>query len=223
MSGLGELGGLPGFVESGMQVSQGDIDQYVNYMVLNPVVSNVFVGTAIVGTSTQTKALVLINKALDYPRNLLYSVAGTNDIGGTWTVNGVDQFGKAVTEVKGFGTLASAGSAYGTQIFDSVTSGSFTFAVGSAGNGSAQLGVGTVGTSVWFGLPCKIGGTSDVKGVTWINNGAGTSINGGTVGAYVDATRHAFRGTNGIAITDVFVVQIKSTYDNTTKGTMCAL
>jgi hypothetical protein len=223
MSGLGEIGGLPGFPGAGAQVSQKDLDQYVEDQVFYPSVSGTFLASGTAGTSTQVKGASFVNNALDYPRNLLYGVAGSNNVGGTWAVTGYDQFGNYVTETAGFGTVATVGSVYGTQIFAKVLTGTFTFAAGSAGNGTPQLGVGTVGTSVYWGLPTKLGGSADVKTITWINNGVVTAVNGGTVGAYVDVARSAFRGTSGVAITDIYMVTVKSTYDNTGKGTMCGL
>lgn len=226
MSGLSELGELPGFAGGGAQVQQRDIDQYEIYTVLYPSVSATGIGTMAGGTNGQTKALVLINQYSDYPRNLMYSLVGTNDCGGTFTINGLDQFGSPVTESAGFGTVAAgtpAGSVYGTQVFAKVLSGSFTFAVGSAGSGSARVGFGTIGTSTYFGLPSRIGGSTDVKTITWINNGAVTAVNGGTIGAYVNVAQHAFRGTSGVAITDIYNVTFKPTFDNAGKGTMANL
>lgn len=230
MSGLGAH--FPGFGPgySG-QVAQNDIDQYYRTTVDNPVVSNTWVGTAAGGTSGQSKALVLINKYLDHPRNLLYSVVGTNDVGGSWTIKGADQFGSAITETVGFGTAAAgtpAGSAFGTAIFARVDSGTFTFAVGSAGNGSAQLGVGTLSNgsaqSNWFGLLTKIAGTGDVKMISWVSSATPTTLNAGTAfGTLINTSTHSFQGTSGVATTDHYKVLTKSTYDNTTKGTMCAL
>lgn len=231
MSGLGELGGLPGFNTGGMQIQQKDEDQYNILSVDNPVVSNTWFGTMAGGTNAQTKALVKINQTADYPRNALYSVVGTNDVGGTFTINGVDQFGQAQTEVAGFGTAAAgtpAGSVFGTVIWAKILSGSFTFASGSAGNGSAQVGVGTVTSGTfqnnWFGLMSKIGGTGDVKLITWIANATTTTLNGGTaLGTLVNVARHAFQGTSGVATTDHYKVVYKPTFDNTGKGTQSAL
>ena len=223
MSGLSELGELYGFAQGGAQVQPKDIDEYNQYVVMYPTASGTYLASGTAGTSTQVKGAAFVNTVLDYPRNLLYGCAGSNNLGGTWAVTGLDQFGNYVTETAGFGTVASAGSVYGTQIFAKVLTGTFTFAAGSAGNGTPQLGVGTVGTSVYWGLPVKLGGSTDVKTITWVNNGAVTAVNGGTVGGYVDTTRHAFRGTSGVAATDIYAVIFKSTYDNAGKGTMAAL
>ncbi len=234
MSGLGEFGGLPGFVTAGNQVQVSDVDQLIDLGIDNPSVSNTWIGTAAGGTNAQTKALVLINKYCDWPRNLLYSVVGTNDVGGTWTVNGRDQFGNAVTETAGFGTKAMgtpAGSVFGTTIFSRVDSGTFTFAVGSAGNGSAQVGFGTLSNgsaqSNWFGLLTRIAGTNDVKALTWITTNTPTTLNGGTaLGTLVgydgngSLPYNAFQGTSGVAVTDHYKVFVKSTFNNIGRGNM---
>src|SRR5689334_14219542 len=98
MSGMGEIGGEYAFNVNARQVAQKDIDQYVWYEVDNPGVSNTWIGTMAGGTNGQTKPLVLINQNMDYPRNALYSLVGTNDVGGTFTINGIDQFGVQQTE-----------------------------------------------------------------------------------------------------------------------------
>lgn len=237
MSGLGELGELPGFTTAGASVQQKDIDQYDTISIDSPSVSNTWIGTAAGGTNAQAKALVLINAVCDYPRNLLYSVVGTNDVGGSWTVNGFDQFGSAVTETAGFGTSAAgtpAGSVYGTAVFAKVTNGSFTFAAGSAGNGSAQIGFGTNSNgsaqSNWFGLLAKLGGTSDVKTITWITTNTVTTLNKGTaLGTLVgyqgngSLPNSAFQGTAGVAITDHYKVIFKPTFDHIGRGPMANL
>ena len=232
MSGLGEQGGLPGFVTAGQQVQARDLDVIVDIGVDSPSVSNTWIGTAAGGTNAQAKALVIINQYTDWPRNLLYSVVGTNDVGGSWTVNGLDQFGNAITETAGFGTKAAgtpAGSVFGTAIFSKVTSGTFTFAAGSAGNGSAQLGFGTLSNgsaqSNWFGLLYRIKGTADVKNITWITTNTPTTLNGGTsFGTLVgfdgngSLPSNAFQGTSGVAVTDHYKVLLKPTFDSVGKG-----
>ena len=238
MSGLAELGEMPGFIPGmGGAVAPRDIDQYEQYAVDNPVVSNTWFGTMAGGTNGQTKALVQINQLADYPRNALYSLVGTNDCGGTFTINGYDQFGQYQTEVAGFGTVAAgtpAGSVFGTVIWAKIVSGSFTFAAGSAGNGSAQVGVGTVTNGSaqgnWFGLMSKIAGTSDVKSITWINNATTTTLNKGTsfgtlVGYQGNGSlpSSAFQGTSGVATTDHYRVVYRPTYDNNGKTPIAGL
>lgn len=227
MSGLGEHN--PGFTFAKKQVAANEIDQYtrINTGILS--ISSTWVGTAAGGTSTQAKALVLINTLLDYPRNLLYSCVGTSDMGGTWVVNGYDQFGQPITETVANGTVAAGTPAFavaGTKIFAKVTSGTFTVATGAVGAGSARLGVaiGTAGTTAFkLGLLTKIASTLDVKAITWVKENVPTTLNGGTIGAYVDATNHAFTGTSIMAGTESYSVLVKPTFDNLGKANLAAL
>lgn len=216
MSGLKQYDAA--FAFSGAQVTPDEIDEYRQYVVANPSISATWVGTAAAGTSTQAKALVLINKNLDYPRNLLYSVVGTNDVGGTWTVNGKDQFGAVITESVGSGTVAAGTPAFatsGTKIFAQVTSGTFQFATGSAGNGSARIGVAVAAAgTAKFGLPDKIAAVTDVKSISWSKELVQTTLNGGTVDStLVNVANSAFSGTAVVGGTESFVVLYKPTKD----------
>jgi hypothetical protein len=197
------------------RVTPDEMDYVYTYTVTYPSVSATQVGTCSGGTSTQARALVITNKVLDYPRSLLASVVGTNDMGGVFVVNGKDQFGNVIQETFTMATAAAgtpAGSAAGTKVFSEVTSGTFTVATGAVGSGSARLGVGTVAASNLWGLPVKIGSTADVKQISWINNGTFTVINGGTIGSYVGTAAHTFVGTAGVAVTDIYRVRVRSTY-----------
>ncbi len=206
------------------QVTPDEIDRYEQYVVIHPGTSHTAIGTAAVGTSTTTQAFVITNLRPDYPRNLLFDLSGSNDIGGTATINGFDQFGNAQTEALGFGTVVSPGTQYaGSKIFAQVVSGSMTFAAGSAGNGTPKLGYASgtanaTGTALGylFGLPTKIAKVSDVKGLTWDNNTTTTALFGGSIGTsvLVKTAQHAFRGTSAVALTDTYTVTIKSTWDN---------
>lgn len=226
MSGLGEVEQA---FNVGARVQPSDMDEYKRIQTGVLSISATWVGTAAGGTNAQTKALVLINTLLDYPRNLLYGVVGTNDVGGTWTVNGFDQFGQGITEVVGNGTVAAGTPAWavaGTKIFAKVTSGSYTFASGSAGSGSARIGVaiGTAGTTAFkLGLLTKIASTADVKAITWTTQSLPTTLNGGTIGSYVDTTNHAFTGTSIMAGTETYAVLLRSTWDNKQKANLAGL
>lgn len=228
MSGLKE--DQFGFGPAKRQVTPDEIDRYEQYVVVNPSISPTWVGTAAGGTAGQAKALVLINKNLDYPRNLLYGVVGTADMGGTWVINGKDQFGQVVSETVVLGTAAAGTPAVavaGTKIFAQVTSGTFTVAATGVGSGSARLGVaiGTAATSKYYlGLPSKIGAVTDVKTISWSKEFVQTTLNGGTVDStLVNTTSHAFNGTSIMGGTETFVVSFKPTYDNAGKANMALL
>ncbi len=201
-----------------VKITPDEIDRYEIIEVSNPSTSTSWFGTAAAGTSTQAKPLVIINQWADWPRNLLGQVAGSSDMGGSWVVNGKDQFGNTIAETITIGTATNGGTVAGTKVFALVSSGTFTFTTGDLGSGTPSLGCVTVGTSVIFGLPTKIASTADVKMITWINNGTPTTLNGGTIGAYVLTATHGFRGTaTTVALTDRYVVWLYPTYDNSSK------
>jgi hypothetical protein len=236
MSGLGELGEFYNFNVNAGQVSQKDIDQYDIIQVDNPVANYAWYGSAS-GTVTASTAITKVNQLADHPRNFCYSITGITNgtYGGTFTVNGVDQFGVTFQEVVSIGTAVNGGTTYGTAIAAKFISGSF-ISSGASGTfiGTANLGLGTAAngsaSSNWFGLLTKIAGTSDVKMLTWNNNGTITTLNKGTaIGTLIgfdgngSVPSDAFQGTSGVAITDHYKVVFKPTYDNTGKGTMSNL
>lgn len=208
----------PGFAFSGQLVNPGEIDRYEIYDVLFPSHAG-NVGTTAAGTASDAKAMVITNKYPDYPRNLAGAVAGTADLGGSWVVNGFDQFGSAITETITIGTTADGGTTSGTMVFGQVASGTFTFDADSVGNGTPALQYDTDGTALKFGLPFKIAGTADVKSITWTDELAQVIINGGTIGAYVgsggeDGYNNWFRGTADLAGTQTYHVVARPTFVN---------
>lgn len=224
MSGLREH--FYEFVQSGGQVTPNEIDEYkkLNTGILS--ISSTWFGTTAAGTSTQAKPLVIINAIPDHPRNALYAVAGSSDMGGIWVVNGKDQFGGAVTETVAIGTATNGGTTAGTTIWGIVASGTFTFTTGDLGSGTPTMGV-AIGTAAGklfkLGLLTKIGGTADVKAIQWSTQGVSTTVNGGTIGALVDATNHTFSGSSIMAGTEQYTVLMKSTYDNGGKANLSGL
>lgn len=202
----------------GQRVSADEMDTVRQYIVLNPTVSPTWFGTA-VGTATQGTALGIINKNADYPRNLVYAIEHTagSTAGGTWVVNGKDQFGVTIQETVAIGTATAGGTVAGTKVFAQVTSGTVTFdGTSSPGSGTGKIGV-AIGTAAglvgYFGLPDKIAAVTDVKSVTWRSVGTSITLNGGSVtSALVSTANHAFNGTAVIAVTDGFIVNYRSTY-----------
>lgn len=218
MSGLSES--QPAFAFAGAQVTPNSMDRYerINTGILS--ISTTWFGTAASGTAGQAKALVLINALADYPRNALYAVQGTGEVGGTWVVKGYDQFGQPKTETVAIGTAAAgtpAAAAVGTVIWGKISSGTFTVSADSTGGALGNLGVanGTAGTLLFkLGLLTKIASTTDVKAITWVKANVTTTLNGGTIGSYVDATNHAFSGSAIMAGTEAYNVLLKPTYSN---------
>lgn len=228
MSGIGEIGGLSGANTTNLRyVQPKDIDVMEQYIVEAPSVSPTYMALGTNGGGGGT-ALVIKSATPDYPRNFLYQVTG-GTVGGTFTAVGADQFGNYQTETVAFATAATGGSASGTAIWGSLTSAIYYPAAANNGTPSVGFGTKTGGPATaganWFGLPVKIGGTQDVKTITWIANTTATPIQGGTnVGALVGnggtVPQHAFQGTSGVAVTDKYIVNVLSTYDNVGKGNL---
>lgn len=211
----------PELRQPGYKVSPDELDFNRILHIANPSVDPVWFGTA-VGTQTQVKALGIINKNADYPRNVVVAVAAAagSVTGGTMVYNGKDQFGVSITESVAIAPATGGGTVAGTKIFSSVTSGTFNYGTGDPGNGSARLGL-AIGTSTstqhWFGLPDRAQTLTDIKSISWINNGTMTTFNGGTVGTANTRINsgtpgNAFSGTAIVAITDRFVVTMRSTF-----------
>lgn len=212
----------PDFAFDGNRVTPDEIDQYVQYTVINPSIDSQWFGTA-VGTSTQGTTLGLINSIADYPRNLKYiisTVSGSTG-GGTFTATGFDQFGSAVQEVAGFAAAANGGTVIGTQVFAKMGTISAQLATMNAGNGTMAVGVGTAGTTTIFGLPVRLGATSDIKTITGSFNGVGTStagtfVFGGTPSSAAQTTMHGFKAPLNVpAGTCVYNVLVRPTFTNT--------
>lgn len=231
MSGLGELGDFYAANVNVLQVQQKDLDQYDVVAIDTPAVNTAWFGSAS-GTVTASTALTQVNQLADWPRNVCYSINGITNgtYGGTFTANLVDQFGSSSTETVAIPAAVNGGTTYGSIIAAKFISGSF-ISQGSSGTfiGTANIGLGTAANgsaqSNWFGLLTKLGGTGDVKLISWSNNGTITTLNKGTaIGTLVNVgSYHAFQGTSGVAITDHYKVIFKPTFDNIGKGTMSAL
>lgn len=204
---------------SGFKVTPDEMDIVRQYVVMHPSVDPVWFGT-VAGTQTQTgRTLVVTNLRADYPRNAAYSVnaASGSVVGGTWNVTGKDQFGRSQTEQVAIAPAAAGGTVAGTQVWSQITAGTFNFGTGDPGAGTARVGV-AIGTAATlqhlFGLPDKIASTADVKSIVWVNNGTSTTVNGGTIGAYVGTAAHTFKGTAVVAVTDRFVVSYRSSFNS---------
>jgi hypothetical protein len=176
----------------GNKVDPDEINHRIQYSVMYPAVGTATVWAGL-GTGDVAATGTIQNLVMDYPRNLLLTIVGVaGGEGGSATVVGKDQFGASVTETWGFATANAGGTEAGTQIFS-------------------------------LGLPVRIGAASDVKKITFIKNGAVTAINGGTIGTaaltgYVSTVSHSFMGTQILAITDIYNVEVLSTYNSEALG-----
>lgn len=205
------------FTFSGNRVTPDEYDEILSYQVQNPAVAGNFYGTA---ASASAVAVGLTNVKADYPRNVRLTILGVaGGMGGTGVVNGYDQFGRYTTETLGFATANAGGTVSGTKIFAEISSATVT-PVGAGGTavGTITLGVASgtaAGITTLFGLPWKIKAITDVKSITWINQGTVTAVGGGTItSSLVNTSSHSFMGTSVVAITDAYVVRVKPTYDS---------
>lgn len=219
----------PGLRFGGQGVSPDEMDAYQVYTVNNPVTALLgvsSVGTAAVSGTSGTTTLVVTSKYPDYPRNIALAVTGTGGgMSGTLTINGFDQFGSPITEAIGVGTADNGGTTSGTKVFGQFASG--TIILGTAvGNGTTTVRF-VAGTDCLFGLPVKIGATTDVvhyghtTGTGMVNIGGGTAI-----GSLVNTNVHAFRPFAAFVGTSFFNVWVRSTFNsearNIARGTQAA-
>ncbi len=199
--------------QTGNQVTPDEVDRYEVYSVVHPAISATFFGTATAGTANAVTAVGLGNTRADYPRTVAAVWSGSASVSGTMAVYGKDQFGVSRSESLALAQgTQTAGTVAGTIPFAQVTAATTTYGTGVTGTGTVSLGVAIVGTSALFGLPAKIGGTLDVKLITWTANGLAIALNGGTIGSYVGTANHTFRGTGTLAGTQSLTVWYKPTY-----------
>lgn len=216
MSGLKEIGGLPGFAFSGARVTPDEMDTYTQYVIMKPSASASELGTV---NGTANAAITISQTQLDYPRNVLASFTCANG-GGTVILNGTSQFGEVIQETITITAAANGGTTGGTKVFAHVASGTWYPNVSTAGTLVLGYAIGTANSSK-FGLPSKIAATTDVKMVNWIDNGVMKAQ--GTPSTYADTTNHAWKTTDTIAAADDYIILFRSTYDNGSKGDMANL
>lgn len=223
MTGLSKF--YPDIAFSGNKVQPNEQDRYEIYHINRPYPAAAagsitqWFGTA-VGTSTQTPTYGVINLKADYPRNLRVSIscAAGSTKGGTAVFTGKDQFGNAITESIGMAVAADGGTAVGTKVFAEVSSAVVTLGTSNAGNGTVSVAGDVVGTTALFGLPVKLGGTNDVRNICWVQNGAPVSVNGGTIGAFVDVANSAIKAVKTVDGTTYCQVWVKTTSNNSNAG-----
>jgi len=223
------MGGLikhyPDVTFSGNKVQAAEMDRYDVYSINRPYPAAAagsitqWFGTA-AGTSTTTPTYGVINLKADYPRNLrmVITCAAGSTKGGTAVFTGKDQFGNSQTESLGIAVAADGGTVVGTKVFAEVSSASVTMGTSNAGVGTVSVAGDVVGTTALFGLPVKLGGTSDVKNICWVQNGAPVSVNGGTIAAFVDVPTSSIKAVKTVDGTTYCQVWVKSTADNSNLG-----
>jgi len=194
-------------------VQPDEIDRYEQYVVAFPSYSATWFGTWPVAGTAATGTLVLINAIADYPRNLEVALTGTGvGMAGTATIYGYNQFGGSISEVFGYGSADNGGTVVGTKIFANISAGTLLFGT-AVGNGTGRVGVGTLGTTTLFGLPTKLGGTTDVKFVSKGGSVGMLTAGGGTIAQYVDVVQHAIKSPTNVVSANIISVLYKPTYN----------
>ena len=202
----------PDVAFSGNKVQPNEIDRYEVYTVniKAPVIS--WFGTAVGDGTAGYKALALVNKLAPYPTSVeARLVGGAGTTKGTCVINGKDQFGVSISETLSLAS-GSAGTVIGTKVFMEISSGSVE--LGTAA-GSCVVCPGTAGTTTLLGLPVKLGGTADLRLLTWSSGDTQTSAGGatGTVGFYVNTAMSAVKAVGPISGTIDMTAWVKTSYD----------
>ncbi len=208
---------VPALGHAKQKISPDEMDIYFKEVVLHPAVSTTFFGT--VAPGTVAGPVVITNRYADNSRNVLFSIVGpAGGVGGTMVVYGRDQFGGTINETIAIASANGGGSASGSLIFAEVGTAQY-YPNGVDNTGTPRLGV-AIGTAAGvahrFGILNKLGGTTDVKRITYINNGTSTCI--ASPQAQVDATGNYFSGTAVVQVTDSYVVLYKPTRDLSSQG-----
>lgn len=215
----------PAVAFSGAKITSDELGWDQQYIVVNPSIDSAWFGTTAIGSAALQKAyvanIVTARGYADYPRNAAYAVAAAagSTHGGTWTVNGIDQFGSAVSETVTLATATGGGTTNGTQVFSKINSGTFSF-INENGTsaGTPKVGVAILGTTALFGLPSRIGATTDIKYIGGNLLGVGTQTNGtqvfdGTPSSAAMLAQHAFKAPVAVpAGTCTYVVRYRSSY-----------
>lgn len=210
----------PDFTFGGGKVGADEVDFYHTYTVNNPSISATAVGTAAVIATSFT---LVENQSfvLDYPRNLVMTLAGgtsSGTYGGTMTVTGVDQFGNTITETFSDGTTVNGGTTVGTKVFAKITSAKGTLG-GDTAIATVNVGYGTGGTTTLFGLPFKVGGTGDLLHYNWASAHAVQPIATAAIGSYVSTAYHALKARSDFGTAAGFTVWVKSSKNQSEDST----
>jgi len=202
------LGKYEPYLAWGGKIKPSEIEETKQYVYMKPSVSDsAILNACACGSVTSANGTVTLEYP-DYPRNLLVSFVETGGTvwKGTATVTGKDQFGLTISEEFACLSLGTT-SVNGSKVFDQITA--VSIAVGSYGTGACDVRVGySIGAgTAKLGLFDKVGAATDVKRVTWVDNGVVTP---GTV--TVDTTYHAITPAAALAAADDYVVWVRPDY-----------
>lgn len=227
MSGLGER--FPEFQKgAGAAVTPSNQDRYEIYHVIAPMMGTFAWGTG-VGTSTTSPTIVFDQNIADYPRNVEVKIlpASGSISGGTVVVTGKDQFGVSHSERFAIGTAVNGGTAVGTTIFASFSTATGTVGTSDAGNATITVYPASTGTTALFGLPTKIGGSTDVKLMGFGSTGVAKIMTSGSLLSFVDPTTHSIKAPNTITTPAANLTWInvwfRPTWSNGQKADMASL
>ena len=214
---------IPSIKLVGELIAPDEIDRYEQYVIGFPSISATWFGTFPVAGTAATGTLVLISAIADYPRNINFTLAGSGvGMAGTVAVYGTDQFGGSLNESLGFGSADNGGTVVGTKVFAQISAGTLSFGT-AVGGGTASIGVGITGTTALFGLPCKIGGTTDVKAITRSAATGAVSVGGGTIAAFVGTQYHHIKAPADLTGSQIISVLYKPTYNGENEAKMASL
>lgn len=182
----------------------GASQQLRSYSILKPEV-----GAAVVVSTEDISGggdidCTLVRETLDYPRNLLYTLAdaASDTLEAVFVTVGTDQFGNAATETVTVDYDAAATKA-GSQIFMTVTSVTCT-PTNEAASDTASVGVAIATDTASFGLPDDLTLVADVKSINWIDNGVSKVQN--IDATSISLTQNAFQPEQTVAAADDYVL-----------------
>lgn len=205
-------------------ISPDEIDRYETTTMCPSGAVTALIGTTAVGGTSAVSAVVAVSALPDWPRNVEFAVTGTGaGMAGTLVYNARDQFGSIYQETLAVATASNGGTVSGTKVMAQFTSGTVSFGT-AVGNGTTRIGLGTVGTTALLGLPYRLGGTTDVKMLSWTVGTGAVSVGGGTIAAFVDVPNSAIKSPFNIPVgSTTITVWSKPTFNAENLGVVANL
>lgn len=207
-----------------LAVTPDEIDRY-EVIEINPSGAvTAMIGTTAVGGTSAVSPVVVVSAVPDWPRNIEFAVTGTGaGMAGTLVYNARDQFGSIYQETLATGTASNGGTVVGTKIMAQFTSGTVSYGT-AVGNGTTRIGLGTTGTTALLGLPFRVGGTTDLKLLSWSVGTGAVIVNGGTIAAFIDVPNSAIKSPFNIPIGTVQVTTwVRPTFNSENIGLVANL